>query len=159
MQQNEDALLDSFEKNPNAPRETFLKGVGHAVIYYLIGFLLAAAAYLTFGYRYVHAPGMHHMIILFTFAGGFFWGMGAVYNHIVVARSPKLIGIILTHAVAVLAFVVFIIVVLYLAENRNDDDSPGKVSRLQKGDMIQSCSVRGREIVETPDFIAKNEIR
>lgn len=40
----------------------FIKGGLRAAAYYAIGFAIAWATYLFFGWEYIHAPGIHHLI-------------------------------------------------------------------------------------------------
>ncbi|SEB48561.1 hypothetical protein SAMN04489761_0989 [Tenacibaculum sp. MAR_2009_124] len=40
---------------------------------YGIGFGLAEISYLTIGHPYIHAPGMHHLILFLTLVSGLIW--------------------------------------------------------------------------------------
>jgi hypothetical protein len=83
------------------------KGFLRALIYYLIGLGLAGLSYSIVGQPYAHAPGLHHIIILLTFMGGFLWLVVAAIEYFTGQRTENLKGIILTNLVMGLGFIVF----------------------------------------------------
>jgi hypothetical protein len=63
------------------------KGFLKAVLYYLAGLGLAGINYLTVGHEYIHAPGLHHIIIFLTFIGGIFMALNC--NCIILYRAAN----------------------------------------------------------------------
>lgn len=54
-------------------KNSFLRGISLAVAYYLVAALIAYASYKFFGHGYVHAPGVHHIILFLSWLGGVLW--------------------------------------------------------------------------------------
>ncbi len=103
---NENTILDAISsENDNNNKKTFLSGVLYALVFYAAGFLLAGISYLVFGHFYIHAPGIHHVILVVTFAGGVCWIIGAGIKALIGPPSSRLHGILMTNAAIVLGFI------------------------------------------------------
>ncbi|MBL7845873.1 MAG: hypothetical protein JNL40_00285 [Cyclobacteriaceae bacterium] len=96
-----------------------IKGIFKTVIYYVIGLGLAGISYLITGEVYVHGPGLHHALIIFTFIGGLLWLLGSVLKYFTPERSDGLKGIILTNLIMILAFVAFM---TYIIRSETSDN-------------------------------------
>lgn len=71
-------VLDApHEENKKKPRRAFLRGSMYVIAFYGVGCVLAALSYSIIGHGYVHGPGLHHIILFFTVAGGFCWTLVA----------------------------------------------------------------------------------
>lgn len=66
-----------------------LKGIAFVIIYYTIGLLLSALAYWTYGQSYVHAPGLYHIMLFLTFAGGVLLMIVALVKHFTASSSSN----------------------------------------------------------------------
>lgn len=105
---NDDPILDAMPPGKEESNKSFLSGVLYALVFYAAGFSLAGISYLNIGHPYIHAPGMHHLILLGTFAGGLGWIIGAGIKALKGLRSPRLRGILVTNTVVVLGFLGFL---------------------------------------------------
>ncbi len=105
---NDNPILDAVPPGNEKSNRSFLSGVLYALVFYAAGFSLAGISYLVFGHPYIHAPGIHHVILAVTFAGGLCWIIGAAIKALMGPRSPRLRGILLTNTVVVLGFVGFV---------------------------------------------------
>jgi hypothetical protein len=105
---NDDPILDAMPPGKEESNKSFLSGVLYALVFYAAGFSLAGISYLIISHPYIHAPGMHHLILLGTFAGGLGWIIGAGIKALKGLRSSRLRGILLTNAVVILGFLGFL---------------------------------------------------
>jgi hypothetical protein len=85
------------------------KGFLKSILYYLIGLGLAGTSYLVVGHPYIHGPGLHQIIILLTFIGGFLWLAGATRKYFLGHRSESLKGTIFTNLFMSVGFTLFIV--------------------------------------------------
>src|SRR6187549_1337495 len=88
------------------------KGFLKSILYYSIGLGLAGLSYSIVGQPYIHAPGLHHIIILLTFIGGFLWLIGAAIQYFTGQRTENLKGIIFTNLVMSLGFILFMVYII-----------------------------------------------
>jgi hypothetical protein len=84
------------------------KGFLKAILYYTVGLGLAGISYLTVGHEYIHAPGLHHIIILLTFFGGFLWLTVSTIQFFIGQRTENLKGTIFTNLLMSLGFILYI---------------------------------------------------
>lgn len=84
------------------------KGIVYTSIYYASGLSAAGLSYLIIGHPYIHAPGVHHIILFLTFIGGAAWLILAAIRYLIVKRSSFLAGVIAGNAVVIAAFVVVV---------------------------------------------------
>lgn len=124
--------MENQNNSPDAPAERpsptkdFLKGVFYTILYYASGLGLAALSYAIVGHPYIHAPGLHHIVLFLTFAGGFIFTLLLTVKYILETRTWKLRGILLTNMVAILSF----ILVIYNSLHEEKD------SAAERGDEI-----------------------
>jgi hypothetical protein len=104
------------------------KGFLKVILYYLTGIVLAGLSYVVFGQGYAHGPGLHHAIILLTFAGGTMWGFLAILYYLTEKRTESLKGIILGNVLMTVGFSVFMTVLFGNERNPVEpDDRPDKI--------------------------------
>lgn len=106
--ETDDTILDSFPPPEKPVKQSFLRGVTYALLYYAAGFVLAGIAYFIFGQPYAHAPGAHHVVLGVTFAGGVIMTFGALMRYFFRGSSPNLQGFLFTHMVVIVVVVVFL---------------------------------------------------
>jgi hypothetical protein len=111
------------------------KGFLISLLYYLIGFGLAALSYATLGHGYNHAPGPHYLIILLVFIVGFLWLIVATILYFKGHRTKNLRATIFTNLIMNVGFVIFVIYLLNDdTENREPVISNDKVTIEEHGD-------------------------
>ncbi|NBP67138.1 MAG: hypothetical protein EBU52_00175 [Cytophagia bacterium] len=88
------------------------KGFLKSILYYSIGLVLAGLSYWILGHPYIHAPGLHHIIILLTFIGGLLWLIVATTQYFTGRRTEKLKGIIYTKLAMSLGFILFMVYII-----------------------------------------------
>ena len=130
--QNE--ILDSIPAGPNEDRGTqILKGILYVITYYIVGLGLAGLSYNIIGHPYAHAPGLHHLILLMTFAGGILWTIGAALKHFTIASSWTLKGILFTNIFAIAVFAAILYSELS-SEETSTASSEEEISMSKNGD-------------------------
>jgi hypothetical protein len=112
------------------------KGFLKTVLYYLAGLGLAGISYLTVGHDYIHAPGLHHIIILLTFIFGFLWLIVATTLYFTGKRTENLRGIIFTNLFAGLGFTLFMVYIIHDASDNDFEGRAKKVTIEESGDTI-----------------------
>jgi hypothetical protein len=111
------------------------KGVLKSILYYIIGLGLAGLSYLTIGHEYIHAPGLHHAIVLLTFFAGFLWLLVAVIQYFTGQRTENLKGIILTNLVMSVGFIVLLAYIIQDAtDNSEFEENAHSITIEESGD-------------------------
>ena len=111
------------------------KGFLKLILYYSIGLGLAGLSYSIVGHPYIHAPGLHHIIILLTFIGGFLWLSVTGIQYFIGQRTENLKGIILTNLVMSLGFVLFMVYIIRGAtDNSEFEKNEDKITIEESGD-------------------------
>ncbi|NEU08179.1 hypothetical protein GZH53_07635 [Flavihumibacter sp. R14] len=87
-------------------------GFLRSILYYVIGLGLAGLSYLTVGHEYIHAPGLHHVIIFLTFIGGFLWLAGVTIRYFGGQRTEILKGIIFANLFMSVGFALFMVYII-----------------------------------------------
>ncbi|RDV11858.1 hypothetical protein DXT99_23420 [Pontibacter diazotrophicus] len=90
----------------------FLIGGLRAAAYYAIGFAIAWAAYLIFGWEYVHAPGIHHLIGFLVLVVGTILLIRRLIRLFNDSSDNSNKGSLLTHLLVVGGFVIYFGVIL-----------------------------------------------
>lgn len=114
------------------------KGLRFSGIFYMVGLTLAGVSYLTLGHDYGHGPGLHHLIILATFALGLLLMIGALIKYWTGPRSTMLIGIIVFNFVMTLGFicVLWFLFRIESKERSNIEMTERKVRVEESGDTV-----------------------
>jgi hypothetical protein len=111
------------------------KGFLKALIYYLGGLGFSGLSYSIVGHPYIHAPGLHHIIILLTFIGGFLWLVVAAIQYFTRQRTENLKGIILTNLCMSFGFILFMAYIIRDApENSEFEENTDKITTEESGD-------------------------
>jgi hypothetical protein len=111
------------------------KGFLKSILFYLIGLGLAGLSYLAIGHEYIHAPGLHHIIIFLTFFAGFLWLIVAAILYFTGQRTENSKGIILTNLLMSLGFLVFVVYIIRDATDNNEfEENADKITIEESGD-------------------------
>ncbi|MER2996696.1 hypothetical protein [Pontibacter populi] len=90
----------------------FIKGGLRAAAYYVIGFAIAWAAYLIFGWEYIHAPGIHHLIGLLVLIIGVFLLIRRLVEFFKNSANSSNKGALLIHFVVIGGFGIYFLIIL-----------------------------------------------
>ena len=126
-------ILDTPQDSNDKYKKPFLTGVLYVIAFYSAGCGLAGLSYITVGHEYIHGPGLYHIILLFTFAGGACWTILAGLKMLTVHRSAKLNGILLTNTVVLLGVAGFMYTLLHEDRERAYDNRD-ELKIVRKGD-------------------------
>ncbi len=96
------------------------RGILKALIFYGIGFGIAGIIYLIVGNSYIHAPGIHHLILLLTLLIGLIWTIISSVVYFFKEKTKRLGGFILTNLIIIIGCVLYVEVPLYLDSQRNN---------------------------------------
>lgn len=111
------------------------KGFLKSILYYSIGLGLAGISYSIVGHPYIHAPALHHILILLTFIGGVLWLVGAAIQYFTGLRTEKLRGIILTNLVMSLGFILFMAYIISDSKGNGEfEENAGEITIEKSGD-------------------------
>lgn len=99
-----------------------------SALYYLTGIGLAAISYFTVEHEYIHAPALHHFIILITFTGGFLYLILAVVQYFKGPKTESLKVTIISNFFMTLIFVVYVASIMDdTAANTSAEDGLARV--------------------------------
>lgn len=99
-------------------------GVLRAVTYYTIGFAIVWATYLVFGWEYVHAPGLHHLVGLLVLVIGAILLIRRLMELFTNSGNSRNKGALLVHAVAVVVFILFFKLIILNGAIKRDTGEP-----------------------------------
>ncbi|WP_299159653.1 hypothetical protein [uncultured Tenacibaculum sp.] len=87
------------------------KGFLHTITFYGIGFSLSGVAYKVFGHPYIHAPGIHHIIMFLTFLSGIVLLSIDLYHYL--KNKPSFLkGTIISNILIILCFTTYLYTIL-----------------------------------------------
>jgi hypothetical protein len=89
-------------------------GIIRSLIFFGIGFGIAGIAYAIIGNPYIHAPGVHHIILLLTLVTGLIWTLISLVSFIFKSKSKKLKGTIITNILVILSCFLYVAIPIYL---------------------------------------------
>jgi len=75
---------------------------------YGLGFGLAGIYYLIFGHSYIHAPGLHHFILLLTYLIGIAWTLAEIYNYLFESKKRNKLKVIFVNLLFIIPIVIYI---------------------------------------------------
>jgi hypothetical protein len=111
------------------------KGILYAFLIYIVGFGIAGLVFLIFGHPYIHAPGLHHIIIFLTFITGVIVLIAAILAYFLKKKSKKLQFFIISNLIIIFSFAIYVWSIIYV-DNGDDDINiqNNTVSTEYKGD-------------------------
>ena len=90
------------------------KGILRTLLFYGIGFGIAGISYVTIGHPYIHAPGVHHLILFLTLIIGIIWTLTSIGVFIFKSKTDKLKGIIIANSIIILSCFLYVAIPIYL---------------------------------------------
>lgn len=126
-----DQILDAPIED-NRKTKTIWTGIGYVAVLYGSGIALATISYFMIGQRYIHAPGLHHLIILFTIGAGLIWLVLGLIKYLSVGGSATLKGVLAANAFTILGFMVFTYAIFH-SENEPEVETDS-ITLSQDGD-------------------------
>jgi hypothetical protein len=107
---------------------TMKKGLLKSLVYYGIGLALAGISYLKI--RPGHGPGLHHIILVLTFVGGFLWMLAAISEYQDVKKTRDLNAVIITNLLMTLSFAIFLIY-FFNKDNYRENESKDEAMKVK----------------------------
>ncbi|WP_034894732.1 hypothetical protein [Gillisia sp. Hel_I_29] len=113
------------------------KGILKTLLFYVIGFGLAGIAYLIIGNPYIHAPGIHHLILFLTLVVGLIWMLISLGKFIFQKKTLNLKGIIITNSVIIIGSFLCVTIPIYLDQNSEEKIQSDFVRTEKVGNTIK----------------------
>jgi len=113
------------------------KGILISLLYYGLGFGIAGLAYAIIGHPYIHAPGVHHLILLLTLVIGIIWTVTSIGFFFLKAKSDKLKGIIITNSIIILSCFLYVAIPIYIDSQEKTTVESEKVHTEINGDTTK----------------------
>ncbi len=89
-------------------------GILKTLLFYGIGFGISGISYAIIGHPYIHAPGVHHLILSLTLVIGLIWTLSSIGIFFFKRKTQKLKGIILTNSIIIILCYLYVSIPLYL---------------------------------------------
>ena len=89
------------------------KGILKTLLFYGIGFGVAGIAYAIIGNPYIHAPGVHHLILFLTLVIGLFWTLSSCGIFFFKVKTDNLKGIIFTNSLIIVSCFLYVSIPIY----------------------------------------------
>jgi len=105
----------------------FTTGLLKTLAYYLGGFILARVTYLIFGWEYIHAPGLHHVIGFLFLLGGAAWLIYSIWLLLVGKKERINYGAVTVHLIAIIAVVGFIAFTVKQENKKSIQTDPSEI--------------------------------
>ena len=122
-------------------KSIYLKGILKGLFYYLVGFLLAWVSYLVFGWEYIHAPGLHHLIGFLFLVGGVVYILFYIILMFLGQRSKVNFGFFLIHLIAISSFIIYLIVSIYREDGVESVTNPKDIISITTNDSLGNSSI------------------
>ncbi len=113
------------------------KGILKALLFYGIGFGIAGIAYAVIGNPYIHAPGIHHLILFLTLIIGLIWTLTSIVFFFFKAKTDKLKGVIITNSFIIICCFLYVAIPIYLDSNKKTLIEPDFIHSEIKGDTTE----------------------
>jgi hypothetical protein len=113
------------------------KGILKTLILYAIGFGIAGISYLTIGHPYIHAPGLHHLIIFLTLIIGLSWTLASVITFFFKIRTEKLKWIIISNGLIIISCFLYVAVPIYYNSKEVDEIKSNTIHTEIKNDTTE----------------------
>jgi membrane-bound ClpP family serine protease len=99
-------------------------GVLKAVAYYTVGSAFVWVTYLVFGWEYMHAPGLHHLVGLLVLVIGAILLIRRLIEMFTNSGNSRNKGALLIHAIAVIVFILFFKLIILNGAIKRDTGEP-----------------------------------
>ncbi|WP_203256762.1 hypothetical protein [Hyunsoonleella ulvae] len=113
------------------------KGILQSLLFYGIGFGIAGIAYAIIGNPYIHAPGIHHLILFLTLVIGLIWNFISIGTFFFKAKTEKLKGIIISNSLIIISCFLYVAIPIYLESNEKTFIESDFVRTEIKGDTTK----------------------
>ncbi|NEV95094.1 hypothetical protein G3567_13210 [Psychroflexus sp. YR1-1] len=113
------------------------KGILKTLLFYGIGFGVAGIIYVIIGNPYIHAPGIHHLILFLTLAVGLIWTLISIRIFFFKAKTEKLKGIIILNSLIIISCFLYVAIPIYLDSNKKTFIESDFVRTEIKGDTTK----------------------
>ena len=87
-------------------KSKFLYGLGKGFLYYALGSILTWFTYAIFGWHYMHAPGLFHIVAFLFLLGGSVWSLYYLILLLIGSKSKVNFGILTIHIIVILSLVI-----------------------------------------------------
>lgn len=112
-------------------------GIIKTLLFYGIGFGIAGIVYAIIGNPYIHAPGIHHLILFLTLVIGLIWTLISTGIFFFNAKSEKLKGIIISNSLIIIGCFLYVGIPIYLDSNEKTFIESDFVRTEIKGDTTE----------------------
>ena len=113
------------------------KGILKTLLFYGIGFGIAGIAYAIIGNPYIHAPGIHHLILFLTLIIGVIWTLISLVIYFFKVKTEKLKGIIISNSLVIISCFLIVAIPIYLDSNEKTFIESDFVRTEIKGDTTK----------------------
>ncbi|WMI68234.1 hypothetical protein [Mangrovimonas sp. YM274] len=113
------------------------KGILKTLLFYGIGFGIAGISYAIIGNPYIHAPGVHHLILFLTSIIGLIWTLISIGVYFFKAKTDSLKGIIITNSLIIISCFLYVSIPIYLNSNQKTFIESNFVRTEVKGDTTE----------------------
>jgi len=87
-------------------KSNFIYGIGKGFLYYVLGVTLTWLTYVIFGWHYMHAPGLFHIVAFLFFLGGIFWAFYYFVLLLIGNKSKVNFGVLTIHIIVILSVII-----------------------------------------------------
>ena len=84
------------------------KGILQSILFFGIGFGIARISLAVIRNPYIHAPGIHHHILLLTLIIGVVWTLASLALYFFKVKTEKLFGIIIMNSIIILSSFLYV---------------------------------------------------
>ena len=113
------------------------KGILKTLLFYGIGFGIAGIAYSIIGNPYIHAPGVHHLILFLTLVIGLIWTLISIGIFFFKTKTEKLKGIIISNSLIIISCFLYVAIPIYIDSNEKTFIESDFVRTEIKGDTTE----------------------
>ena len=127
-------LTECLKRNK---RNKLRKGILKTLLFYGIGFGIAGISYAIIGNPYIHAPGVHDLILFLTLVIGLIWTLISIGFFFFKAKTGKLKGIIISNSLIIISCFLYVATPIYLDSNKKTIVKSDLVRTETKGDTTE----------------------
>jgi cytochrome bd-type quinol oxidase subunit 2 len=112
-------------------------GIVRTLLFYGIGFGIAGIIYLIVGNPYIHAPGLHHLIMLLTLILGIIWTVYSIIIYFLKRKTQTLFEIIITNLIIILSLLFYIFYPTIFKNKTSNPKITNEILTKMKGDSTE----------------------